>query len=135
MDRIFHRRAGVRDFAVVTVFALAGLWALMHHNIPSGLVGLAMMMLAAITVERTVHTVYTLTSDGRLLIDNGRFSRRREEPLSGIRGVRRVEGRLVECASGRVLALQPENETGFVKELRRRMASAVQPSDGCDDGC
>lgn len=61
MDRIFHRRAGVRDFAVVTVFALAGLWALMHHNIPSGLVGLAMMMLAAITVERTVHTVYTLT--------------------------------------------------------------------------
>lgn len=142
MDRIFHRRAGVRDFAVVTVFALAGLWALMHHNIPSGLVGLAMMMLAAITVERTVHTVYTLTSDGRLLIDNGRFSRRREEPLSGIRGVRRVEERLlmrsyvaVECASGRVLALQPENETGFVKELRKRMASAVQPSDGCDDGC
>lgn len=142
MDRIFHRRAGVCDFAIVSVFALAGLWALMHHNIPSGLVGLAMMMLAAITVERTVHTVYTLTSDGRLLIDNGRFSRLREEPLSGIRGVRRVEGRLllrsyvaVECASGRVLALQPENETGFVKELRRRMASAGQTSSGCDDGC
>lgn len=135
MDRIFHKRVGVRDFVVVAVFAIVGLWAFMHRNVQSGLVGLAMMMLAALTVERAVHTIYTLTADGRLLIDCGRFARRREVSLTDIRSVYRVEGRLllrsyvaVECASGSVIAVQPGNEEGFVKELRRRMESARQSS-------
>ena len=63
MDRIFHKHVFFIDIVTIMVFALIGLWALMHHNLLSGVVGLAMIVLAALTVERAVHTVYLLTSD------------------------------------------------------------------------
>ena len=119
------------DIVMIVVFALVGLWALMHHNLLSGVVGLAMIVLAALTVERAVHTVYLLTSDKRLVIDGGRLSRRVVVPLSDIREVRRVEGRLllkpyiaVEWGGGHVVSVQPDNEDGFIREIKRRMAPA-----------
>lgn len=141
MDRIFHKHVFFIDIVTIMVFALIGLLALMHHNLLSGVVGLAMIVLAALTVERAVHTVYLLTSDKRLVIDGGRLSRRIVVPLSEIREVKRVEGRLllkpyiaVEWGDGHVVSVQPDNEDGFIREIERRMASASVADDTDADG-
>lgn len=141
MDRIFHKHVFFIDIVTIMVFALIGLWALMHHNLLSGVVGLAMIVLAALTVERAVHTVYLLTSDKRLVIDGGRLSRRIVVPLSEIREVKRVEGRLllkpyiaVEWGDGHVVSVHPDNEDGFIREIERRMASASVADDTDADG-
>ena len=82
---------------------------------------------------RLIHTTYTLTVDGRLRIDRGRFSRRRERPLSDIVSVERASSMrvaghalvsyvLVCYKDGKQDALQPVKEEEFIRSLTKRMA-------------
>ena len=71
--------------------------------------------------------------DGRLRIDRGRFSRRRERPLSDIVSVERASSMrvaghalvsyvLVCYKDGKQDALQPVKEEEFIRSLTKRMA-------------
>ena len=82
-------------------------------------------------IEKIIHTTYTLTADGRLVVYEGRFSRRRERSLAEVVSVERrssmqVAGRalvryvLVVYKDGKHDALQPVNEEEFIRALEKR---------------
>lgn len=81
--------------------------------------------------RKIIHTTYTLTTDGQLIIYEGRFSRRRERSLVEIvsvecRSSMQVGGRalvhyvLVVYQDGKHDAFQPTNEEEFVRILEKR---------------
>lgn len=98
-----------------------------HRSAVNALVGFLLMGVAVLMIERIIHTVYVLTSDGRLIISRGRFSRELSVPVNeiirmrvvrpGLLGVRYV---LIEYGAGHETAVQPVNEDAFMREVRDR---------------
>ena len=93
---------------------------------------IVLSLLLVVAVERIIHTTYTVTADGRLVVSHGRFSRRLDIPLSGLRRVERIRrlraGRhslfsylLVVYGDGKCVAVMPVREEDFVAELKRRI--------------
>ena len=85
------------------------------------------MGVVVLMIERIIHTVYVLTSDGRLIISRGRFSRSLSVPVNeiirmrvvrpGPLGVRYI---LIEYGAGHETTVQPVNEEAFMREVRDR---------------
>ena len=83
------------------------------------------MGVVVLMIERIIHTVYVLTSDGRLIISRGRFSRslsvneiiRMRVVRPGLLGVRYI---LIEYGAGHETTVQPVNEEAFMREVRDR---------------
>jgi len=128
MDRTFHRRVGMGGIVMVIIAAFLALFFFLSRKAETAILGFAMLALAAVAVERLIHTTYTLTADGRLVIYRGRFSRIVSVPISEIADVRKVNGRLlvashvlVEYGGKKVVAIQPDDAQRFVAELQKRM--------------
>ena len=129
MNRIFHARIVPGQYLFLLLMAVLAFWALWEKNI---LLAAACMLWLVFLIERLIHTTYTLTTEGTLRIDRGRFSRRRERPLSDIVSVERassmqVAGRalvryvLVHYKDGKYDALMPVKEEEFIRLLTKRM--------------
>lgn len=129
MNRIFHARIAIGQYLfilLVAVMAVYGLWE--KHILPAAI----FMLLLIVSIERLIHTTYTVTPDGRLLLYFGRFSRSKEIGLKDITAVERASsmriGRwsvmryiLIRYGDGKCLALLPVKEEEFIRLLRERM--------------
>ena len=129
MNRIFHARIVPGQYLFLLLVAALAFWALWEKNI---LLAAACMLWLVFLIERLIHTTYTLTTGGTLLIDRGRFSRRRERPLSDIVSVERASSMqvaghalvryvLVHYKDGKYDALMPVKEEEFIRLLTKRM--------------
>ena len=81
MNRIFHARIAVGQYlflVLATIIVIYAMW--MQHAV----MAILFMLLLIIAIERLIHTTYTLTTDGRLLLFYGRFSRSEEILLKEI---------------------------------------------------
>jgi len=114
--------------------AALALMCFTERSMAAALMGFGMLAIAAVSVERIIHTTYVLTSDGRLLVSKGRFARIVDIGCSEVTSVRLVKRRLllsshvvIEYGDGKTVVVQPEAEERFVKEMRRRM-------DRCREG-
>lgn len=128
MNRIFHARILMGHYLSLVLFTVLGLYGFLERN---ALWALAGMLLLVLLIERLIHTTYTLTAQGSLVIDRGRFSKQKSIPLTEIHGVEqtssmRIGGRsLMHCV---VLtygnncheALIPVNEEEFISQLQKR---------------
>ena len=132
IHRLWFCAATVGLLLLATAVAVYGLWN--KHIVLAAL----FMLLLIGAIERLIHTTYTLTDDGRLLISHGRFSRTKTVPLDNIASVERastmrIAGRgwlrcvLVRCKDGRCHTLFPVKEEEFLKTLARRMGQSVAP--------
>ena len=132
MDRTFHARLLPGQCLMLLLIGFLAVWCLWEKRPVLAAVWCVWLVFL---IERLIHTTYTLTADGFLLIDRGRFSRRRERPLSDIVGVERassmqVAGRalvryvLVRYADGKFDALSPANEDEFVRALEKRLPAS-----------
>ena len=126
----FHARIVPGQYLFLLLMAALAFWSLWEKNI---LLAAVCMLWLVFLIERLIHTTYTLTVDGRLRIDRGRFSRRRERPLSDIVSVERASSMrvaghalvsyvLVCYKDGKQDALQPVKEEEFIRSLTKRMA-------------
>lgn len=129
MNRIFHARIAIGQYLFIllaAVLAVYGLWE--KHILPAVL----FMLLLIVSIERLIHTTYTVTPDGRLLLYFGRFSRSKEIGLKDITAVERASsmqvGRwavmryvLVRYGEDECVALLPVKEEEFIRLLRERM--------------
>lgn len=90
------------------------------------------MLLLVVSIEKLIHTTYTVTADNRLLLFFGRFSRGREILLKDITSVERTSsmriGRfvvmryvLVRYGEGKCVALLPVKEEEFIRLLKQSM--------------
>lgn len=125
MNRIFHARIAVGQYLFIllaTVMAVCELWE--KHIFPAAI----FMLLLIVSIERLIHTTYTVTPDGRLLLYFGRFSRSKEIRLKDITTVERASsmqvGRwsvmryvLVKYGEGKCEALLPVKEEEFIRLL------------------
>ena len=128
MERTFHARVTAGQYlgALLNAFLVGyGLWQ------KDWLLASVFMLISVVVVEQLVHSAYTLTADGQLVVRRGRFRRVRRVPLPDILLVERTRAPLfgmfavghyvlVHCKGGRDLALLPANETDFIRELVKR---------------
>lgn len=127
MNRSFHYRASWLNYFCIVIVAGAAMFSFWHRSAVNALVGFLLMGVAVLMIERIIHTVYVLTSDGRLIISRGRFSRELSVPVNeiirmrvvrpGLLGVRYV---LIEYGAGHETTVQPVNEDAFMREVRDR---------------
>ena len=137
MNRTFRVRVPVSVFVSLVLFSVAMLVAFWYRG---ALASVLFALFAVICVERIVHSAYTLTADGRLVVDYGRFQRGADVPLSQIVAVdpkpmfrwqclmhaRYVR---VHCADGRTLVLYPHKPEEFAHALERRCTEMKFPDD------
>lgn len=131
MNRIFHARiaAGQYFFLLLsTAITIHEMW--MKHAIMT----IIFMLLIIIAIERLIHTTYTLTADGKLLLYYGRFTRSKEIPLREIFSVERGSsmkiGRFAVMryvvvrygTRGKIAILLPVKEDEFIRTLEKRLS-------------
>ena len=132
MDRVFHARIAVVQYLALILFSSMLFYCFWMKYI--GLVLLWAILLLRF-IEKIIHTTYTLTADGRLLVYPGRFARSRERQLADVvsveqRSSMQIAGRaltryvLVSYKDGSYDALQPVNEDEFVQALLKRKQGA-----------
>ena len=133
MNRVFHARILPGHYLALGVFAYLLIHAFWVH---SALLALLCMVVLVLVVERVVHTQYTVTADGKLQVDRGRFSKLKEIAPADILRVEQAKapllGRLlvshcvlVHCKDGKTLTLVPVKEEEFVRVLRKRVQEAA----------
>lgn len=139
MNRIFHARIAWYHYfllAVLTANAVGALWT------KAALLGVLFVLLLIVVIEQVIHTTYTLTADGVLLVDKGRFSRGKRILLSEITSVEQCRsmrfGRfsvtryvLIGYGGGKYEALMPVKEREFLRLLRSRLSGLSSADIHC----
>lgn len=129
MDRIFHARIAAGQYAALVLFAGMLVYCLWVKQVVLALLWCIVLLPF---IEKLIHTTYTLTADGRLVLYLGRFARKREIALSDVASVVRAKapmlGRLavghyvqVHLKDGKCVTLLPVNEDEFVRALTKRL--------------
>ncbi|WP_294612080.1 PH domain-containing protein [uncultured Bacteroides sp.] len=131
MNRIFHARIAAGQYLfllIATAVTIHEMW--MKHAVLT----ITFMLLLIIAIERLIHTTYTLTADGRLILYFGRFTRSKEIPLKDITSVERASsmkiGRFAVMryvlvrygTKGKCAVLLPVKEDMFIKTLTERLS-------------
>ena len=122
MNRTFHRHlsiAGVCGIIVFSILAFFLFWS------KSPIAGLVLVLVVVLMTERMLHTSYIFTQERGeqlLVIDRGRLARRevvKVTPMKRLGGLSRFV--MVVYGSDRMVAVEPENEDAFCKELMKRL--------------
>lgn len=128
MNRIFHARIAWYQYfliAVLGVNAFGFLWC------KSILLATFMMLLLIVVIEQVIHTVYSLTADGVLVLSYGRFIRKKVIPLKEITDVKCCSSMkfgkwavtryvLIEYGKGKYATALPVKEQEFVELIEKR---------------
>lgn len=129
MNRIFHARIGIWQYIFLAMIAFLTVFLLWDQYALPAAIGMIWLI---ILIEKLIHTTYTITPDGKLMLYFGRFSRKREILIKDIVSVERGSsmqvGRfallryvLVKCGNGKHVALLPVKEGEFIRLLEERM--------------
>lgn len=70
MNRIFHARIAVGQYLFIILAGAMAVYGLWEKNI---LIAVLFMLLLVVSIEKLIHTTYTVTADNRLLLFFGRF--------------------------------------------------------------
>ena len=119
MNKIFHERITWTQVVFILIGAAVVFWAFWIKQV---LLGVVFLLMLIVMIERAIHTTYTLTTDGRLLVYYGRFTKGKEIPISDIKKVEKFKnwlthGVVVHYGDGRFVPLHPVNEEELLKAL------------------
>ena len=130
MNRTFHARIAAGQY----LFLLMATAIVIHEMwMRRAVVAILFMLLLIVAIERLIHTTYTLTTDGKLILFFGRFSRPKEILLKDIVSVERASsmkiGRfaVMRCVlvkygtKEKCAMLLPVKEDMFIKVLNERL--------------
>ena len=128
MNRIFHARIAVGQYLFIILAGAMAVYGLWEKNI---LIAVLFMLLLVVSIEKLIHTTYTVTPDGKLVLSFGRFSRSKEILMKDITSVERASsmqvGRfavmryvLVKYGEGKCAVLLPVKEEEFIRLLEER---------------
>lgn len=128
MNRVFQAKINIGNYILLILLLLVAIHSMWCVN---GILLCLSLLLLVVIIERMIHTTYTITTNGILIINNGRFSRRKEVPLNDINGIERIRGMriggktistslLITCKNGKLVQVSPRNEDDFVKCVQKR---------------
>lgn len=119
--------------SAVIVVAATAFFFLWHRSTVNAVLGFALLITAMLMVERMIHTVYALTSDGLLSIERGRFAHSLTIPLNEIITIKAVRLKpfmvkvvVLEYGTGRVTSVQPQDCDAFINELKNRQKTLTE---------
>jgi hypothetical protein len=128
MNRLFN--AKIETGSCMLLAAILAATIFLVWTLRNGIVICIMLLLLTVMVERIIHTNYTITPDGKLIVHTGRFSKDKIIDLSQAASVRqmaamRIFGKpirtfvIIECKDGQVHSFIPKEEEKFVKHVSR----------------
>lgn len=129
MNRVFHARIAVAQYASLALLSFLMIFGFWTKEMWTAVI---FMLLLVVCIEKLIHTTYTLTSDGKLVLYRGRFLRSKEIALKEIVAVEQASsmkiGRwallhyvLVRYGNNRCEVFTPVDEETFVRALYKRM--------------
>ena len=95
----------------------------------AALIGMFFAMIVIINIERIIHSTYTLTADGNLVIYNGRITDVELKRLFGLKHLRFTRYVLVHYDNDKVIDLLPEKPEEFMNALVRRLEHKEEDED------
>ena len=129
MDRLFHQRFTLASKCGITILTLLAGYLLWVRSAANTLLGFVVVIILVVIIERVIHTVYIFTSAGNLVINHGRFTRKKTIPVNEIIKVTVVNTPmgfshyiLLEYGAEHFVSVQPENYEAFIEELKMRQA-------------
>ncbi|MCD8182992.1 MAG: PH domain-containing protein [Bacteroides sp.] len=130
MNRVFHARIAAGQYLFLSLVTFITVFCMWQKH---AAVGVFAMLLLVFTIERLIHTTYTVTPQGTLELYYGRFARRKTLLLKDITSVERASsmrvGRFAGMryvlihygVMGQSVALLPVKEGEFIRLIRERM--------------
>ena len=130
MNRIFHARIAMGQYLFLILIGILAVYMLWYK---SPFLAAIFMLWLVVIIEKLIHTTYTVTTDNKLSLFFGRFSRGKEIPLKDITSVERASsmriGRfavmryvLIRYGEGKCVALLPVKEEEFIRLLEQRIS-------------
>lgn len=127
MNRFFHARIALGQYLFLFLVAGMTIWALWNRHI---LLALLMVAILIVSIEKLIHTTYTITSDGNLVLYHGRFMPGKTIPLLEVTKVERVYQirlfgvGLMRCVlvhyNNKTEALMPVKEEEFIEVINKK---------------
>lgn len=88
MNRIFHSKITWYNYLYLIILATTTIALLWEKRIVAAAI---LMIVLIILIERIIHTTYTVTTNGLLVLSHGRFSKERTVPVSKITRIDRIK--------------------------------------------
>lgn len=128
MNRIFHSRIAWYQYFLLVVLAINAFYMLWCKHI---LLATLLMLLLVVVIEQVIHTTYTVTTEGDLILTHGRFIRRKVIPIREISEMRKCTsmkvGRfsmtqyvLIAYGNGKYVTALPIKEREFVEAIEKK---------------
>ena len=121
MNRIFHARIAMGQYLFLILIGILAVYMLWYK---SPFLAAIFMLWLVVIIEKLIHTTYTVTPDGKLVLSFGRFSRSKEILMKDITSVERASSVmryvLVKYGEGKCVVLLPVKEEEFIRLLEER---------------
>ena len=121
MNRTFHHNVSLHGIATIVLLAVAALWCFLVRSGITPALGSVCLLLCAAGVDSVVHTTYTFTADGNLVIVRGRLGKSTTISVNEIIAARAVRGTLftarhivIEYGCGKITNPQPQQTKEFI---------------------
>ena len=124
--RTFQHRVTAVGMTVPLVTAVLALFFLWHRTTVHVIIGLGMVLVVVILMERLLHTQYLFDGE-ELIIRKGRFDKEERVNVKEITRITRIRRQwlcldylLICYGAGHETAVQPQSEEAFLQEIKRR---------------
>mgnify|MGYP004455041579 FL=1 len=135
MNRQFHAKVSMRSYVLLAALlsvAISFIWSTEHVARQwIGVVLAVVLLIMVVVIERIINTTYTITTEGTLVIHEGRFSKDVVISIGDIDRIDRINryriaGRpllsylVVVLSDGKEYGIMPKNEENFIKCITRK---------------
>lgn len=134
MNRIFHVKITTGTYLFLILFTAIMVFAFWYMQ---SIVGLVMAIALIVTIESVIHSTYTLTTEGKLVVYRGRFLKTITIPFaditdvelkqsSGFGGMMTSQYVLVHYSDKKLLSLVPVKPEEFINAIVRRLEHRME---------
>lgn len=134
MNRIFHVKITIGTYTFLFLFSAIMILAFWYKESVAGLV---MALALIVTIESIIHSTYTLTTEGNLVVYRGRFLKTRVVPFTDITDIELMRGSglggmmtssyiLVHHGDKKQMSLVPVKPKEFMNVLVKRLENRIE---------
>lgn len=132
MNRVFHARITWYHLLFLILVSVCTVYLVWHKQ---ALGALLFSLVLLVLIECVIHTTYTVTAEGLLVIAKGRFYKKRTIPIGEILSIERKRSMtvfncsvthfvLIRWGYDKYVALIPVKEKEFIQLIRERIVQS-----------
>lgn len=132
MNRVFHARITWYHLLFLVLVSVCTVYLVWHKQ---ALGALLFSLVLLVLIECVIHTTYTVTAEGLLVIAKGRFYKKRTIPIGEILSIERKRSMtvfncsvthfvLIRWGFDKYVALIPVKEQEFIQLIRERIVQS-----------